>query len=110
MKNIVKKKPETIPVGTGRDDAKVLLIIFGPTKTVVRVMVAARFKNRTGAKARAEEIRNQEVLCLRKVGYEQTGRRKWSIRIINWKVFIAVDYVFQWSDWKWGIMKMAKPS
>ncbi|TRZ65049.1 MAG: hypothetical protein D4Q79_00165 [Spirochaetia bacterium] len=110
MKNTVKKAAEVIPVGTERDDVKVWLVVNGPTETVVRVMTAIGFKNNAEAKARAEAVRNQEVLCLRKVGYGLAGELKRSIKIINWRFFLTTDYTFQWTDWKYKTMKMVKPT
>lgn len=109
MENTAKKTTETIPVGTGRDDVRVLLIVTGRTETVICVMIAACAKNNNEAKSRAEEIKNQEVLCLRKTGYGEVGKPIQMEIKTEGVVFIATKYVFQWTDWKWKVMKMVKP-
>lgn len=110
MENVKKKEPEVIPVGTGRDDVRVLLIVTSKTETIVCVMIAANAKNNDEAKNRAEEVRCQEVLCLRKIGYGEVGKPIQMEIKTEGVIFIATKYVFQWTDWKWITMKMVKPS
>ncbi len=109
MRNTVESAAETIPVGTGRDDVRVLLIVTSKTETIVCVMIAASAKNNDEAKNRAEEVRCQEVLCLRKTGYGEVGKPIQMEIKTEGVIFIATKYVFQWTDWKYKTMKIVKP-
>ncbi len=110
MRNTVESAAETIPVGTGRDDVRVLLIVTSKTETIVCVMIAASAKNNDEAKNKAEEVRCQEVPCLRKTGYGEAGKPMQMEIKTGGEIFIATKYVFQWTDWKYKTMKMVKPT
>ena len=97
-----------IPVGTKRrDDVKIWLDEVNGKETLIYVAIAIDTKEGKTARQVAEEIKNQEMLILRKQGYqlpkgfepEVTGR------VIDGMEFQVTMYRFVESDWKRETMK-----
>jgi len=100
-----------IPVGTkNRPDVKVWLDEISREET--RIYVAIAFGAREGKTARqvAEEILNQEMLILRKQGYEipEGFKPEKTEREIDGAEFQVTMYRFVESAWKKRVMKRAK--
>jgi hypothetical protein len=97
-----------IPVGTkGRSDVKIWLDEAGPEETRLFVAIAVGTRDGKTAKRIAEEAKNQEMLFLRKSGYEMP--KNFKPEKIEQKIdgvdFQGVMYKFAMTDWKNSTMK-----
>ena len=83
-----------VPVGTkGRDDVKVWLDEVSQEETLIYVAIAIGTRDGKTARQVAEEIRNQEMLILRKVFYKLTETEE-STRLVDDQEFAVISYRF----------------
>jgi hypothetical protein len=96
------------PVGVkGRSDVKVWLDEAGLGENLIYVAVAIGTKDGKTAKRIAEEAKNQEMLHLRKLGYEmlEDFKPEETEQEIDGMDFQVTMYRFVMTDWKKATMK-----
>lgn len=93
-----------IQVGTKHQGVKVWLDEIGKQETHIYVAIAVSSKDDETAKAAAERVKNQEMLVLRKMGYELVGEAEVFQKEIEGVAYTVHKYVFQWTEWKKKVM------